>query len=52
MGPLFDIYGPRWLLIVGSVLAVFGLMMTSICHEYWQFFLAQGVVTGAGLSLV
>src|SRR5438270_2921027 len=27
-------------------------MMTSICNQYWQFFLAQGVVTGAGLSLV
>jgi hypothetical protein len=27
-------------------------MMTSICNEYWQFFLAQGIVTGAGLSLM
>jgi len=25
--------------------------MTSLCTEYWQFFLAQGIVLGAGLSL-
>jgi MFS family permease len=34
------------------VLSVFGLMMTSLCHKYYQFFLAQGVVTGMGLSIV
>jgi hypothetical protein len=38
--------------MTGTVLTAFGLMMTSLCHEYYQFFLAQGVVTGAGLSLV
>jgi MFS family permease len=52
VGPLFDIFGPRWLLISGTVLSVFGLMMTSLCKEYWQFFLAQGIVLGSGLSLV
>jgi MFS family permease len=45
-------YGPRWLLIVGTITTTFGFMMTSLCHEYYQFFLAQGVVMGAGLSLV
>ena len=52
MGPLFDIFGPQWLLIVGTLLTTFGLMMTSLCHEYYQFFLAQSVVTGLGLSLM
>jgi MFS family permease len=27
-------------------------MMTSLCNHYWQYFLAQGVVMGAGLSLM
>jgi MFS family permease len=29
---------------------VFGMMMTSICTEYWQVILAQGVVTGIGMG--
>ena len=29
------------------MLYVFGMMMTSLCHTYWQFILAQGVVLGA-----
>lgn len=29
-GKIYDSYGPRWLLIVGTFLNVFGLMMTSL----------------------
>lgn len=29
-GKIFDNYGPRWLLLIGSFLNVFGLMMTSL----------------------
>jgi len=36
--------------ILGSATAVFGMMMTSICKEYWQVVLAQGVVTGIGMG--
>ena len=31
---------------------LFGVFMTSLCHEYWQFFLAQGVLTGFSLSFL
>ncbi len=34
------------------VLYIFGIMMTSLCNEFWQFMLAQGIVTGAGNGLV
>src|SRR5271163_3890956 len=44
-------FGPHWLLISATFFSSFGLMMTSLCNEYWQFFLAQGIVTGLGLSL-
>ncbi|KAJ4306807.1 hypothetical protein N0V88_000175 [Collariella sp. IMI 366227] len=50
-GPMFDRYG-MWVVRPGAVVYVFGLMMTSICKEYWQFMLAQGVVTGFGMSLL
>jgi MFS family permease len=49
-GPIFDAGYLRALVLVGSALAVFGMMMTSICKEYWQVILAQGVVTGVGMG--
>jgi MFS family permease len=30
LGKIFDGYGPRWLLIIGGLTKVFGLMMTSV----------------------
>lgn len=27
---------------------VFGMFMTSLCKEYWQFVLAQGITVGLG----
>ncbi|KAF4472691.1 riboflavin transporter MCH5 [Fusarium albosuccineum] len=44
-GPLFDRFG-AWLIRPAAVLYVFAIMMTSICKEYWQFMLAQGILTG------
>ncbi|KAH8773683.1 riboflavin transporter MCH5 [Diaporthe sp. PMI_573] len=51
-GRVFDVYGPRWMLIIGTVVYIFGLMMTSLCSEYWQFFLAQGVCAAIAASAV
>lgn len=39
-------------IITGTVLIVFGTIMTSICKEYYQVFLAQGVVVGIGAGMV
>ena len=47
-GPFFDRGGLRVLLLSGCFLIVFGHMMLSICHTYWQVVLAQGVVIGLG----
>ena len=47
-GPIFDIGSPRLLVLFGSFCVVFGLMMTSLCTEYWQLLLAQGIVVGLG----
>lgn len=51
-GHYFDSYGPRYVLLVGSILQVFGMMMISISSNYWHFILAQGVLTGIGGSLI
>lgn len=47
-GPIFDAGYIRGLVLVGSSAAVFGMMMTSICKEYWQVVLAQGLCVGVG----
>ncbi|KAJ6016057.1 MFS transporter asaE [Penicillium herquei] len=51
-GTLFDSYGPRWILLGGTFLHVFGLMMTSLSTEYYQFFLAQGICSALGASAI
>lgn len=47
-GPIFDRGGFRWLLLIGSFGVVFGHMMLSLCHTYWQVLIAQGFVIGLG----
>ncbi|OIW26894.1 major facilitator superfamily transporter [Coniochaeta ligniaria NRRL 30616] len=51
-GRVFDTYGPRWMLIIGTVVYIFGLMMVSLSNSYYQFFLAQAVVAGIGSNAV
>lgn len=51
-GKICDGYGPRWLLIVGGLSQVFGLMMTSISTEYYQVFLSQAICSAIGASAV
>ncbi|KAK4118205.1 MFS general substrate transporter [Parathielavia appendiculata] len=50
-GPMFDRFG-AWVIRPGAVLYVFALMMSSICKEYWQFMLAQGVLAGFAMSML
>ncbi|KAK4539674.1 hypothetical protein LTR36_010437 [Oleoguttula mirabilis] len=52
IGKLYDNYGPRWLLLVGTFLHVFGLMMTSLATQYYQFILAQGICSPIGASMI
>ena len=47
-GPLYDAGYFRPLVFTGSFLVVFGMMMTSLCTEYWQVILAQGICVGFG----
>lgn len=47
-GPIYDGGHVRPLLLTGSFLVVLGQMMLSLCHAYWQVFLAQAVCIGIG----
>ncbi|RDW94043.1 uncharacterized protein DSM5745_01365 [Aspergillus mulundensis] len=50
VGIIFDNFGPRWVLLSGSFLHLFGLMMISISSKYYQFLLAQGICSPIGTS--
>ncbi|KAI1208463.1 putative MFS monocarboxylate transporter [Annulohypoxylon truncatum] len=47
-GPLYDAGHLRLLLCAGLLLVTLGMMMTSLCTEYWQVMLAQAVCVGVG----
>lgn len=51
-GPLFDRGYLKPLMVVGTFLIVFGYMMTSLCTQYWQLILAQGICAGVGSGLL
>ncbi|KAH7143777.1 putative monocarboxylate transporter [Dactylonectria macrodidyma] len=52
VGRLHDIYGPRRLILCGTLLHVFGLMMASISTQYYQILLSQGVCSAIGASAI
>ncbi|KAK9492656.1 major facilitator superfamily domain-containing protein [Lipomyces doorenjongii] len=47
-GPIFDRGYCKTLVVVGSLMVVFGMMMTSLCTEYWQVMLSQAIFCGLG----
>jgi hypothetical protein len=49
---MFDNYGPKLPIAIGSFLHVFGLMMASLSTKYYQFALSQSVCSGIGSSLI
>lgn len=51
-GILFDRYGPRIPLAIGSVMHAFGMMMLSLSTEYYQIMLSQSICSGIGSSMV
>jgi MFS family permease len=52
VGKFFDSHGPRPLLLVGTFLHVFGLMMASISTQYYQILLSQGVCSAIGVACI
>ena len=49
-GRLYDRIGPRWVILVSSVLFAAGLMLMAGMHSLWQFVLFYGVISAAGLG--
>ena len=51
-GPLFDRGHFRILLLVGSFMVVFGIMMNSLSTKYYQVMLSQGLCMGIGMGFL
>jgi MFS transporter, MCT family, aspergillic acid transporter len=51
LGPLFDKFGARRLMIPGTFVYVVALMLTSISTKFWHLLLAQGFLLGFGCAL-
>jgi MFS family permease len=52
IGPLFDRYGPRWLILAGSVVYVVSLVLLGECKVYWQLMLVYGVLSGTSSAFL
>lgn len=45
-GPLFDRYGPRWILLGSSLAYIAMIFLLAECEDYWQFLLCLGFLGG------
>ncbi|KAH8818472.1 major facilitator superfamily domain-containing protein [Hyaloscypha sp. PMI_1271] len=52
VGPLFDKYGPKWLVLSGSVLVVLSMDLIGNCVEFWQFIICFSLLGGIGSALL
>jgi MFS family permease len=49
-GKLYDRYGPRWVILISTVLLGAGYISTSQVYSLWQFHLFYGVLTAVGIG--
>ena len=49
-GKLYDRYGPRWVILVSTVLLAGGFMCTALVRSLWQFYLFYGILTATGIG--
>ncbi|KAK9477235.1 major facilitator superfamily domain-containing protein [Lipomyces japonicus] len=52
IGPIFDRYGLRVLVLCGSIGFVLSIMLFSICTKYWHFILAFSLLGGVSCSFM
>ncbi|KAI1056745.1 hypothetical protein LB507_001507 [Fusarium sp. FIESC RH6] len=51
-GRVYDSYGPRWLLFIGTPVYAFGLMMLSLSTRFYQILLSQAIVSSLGSGAI
>lgn len=51
IGGLGDRYGPRWLLLIGAILFIIGMLLTGVMNTLWQFYLFFGIFLGIATTI-
>ncbi|GAB7364639.1 hypothetical protein MBLNU230_g5442t1 [Neophaeotheca triangularis] len=52
IGPVFDAYGPRWIVVAGTVCLLLSAFLMGSSSQYWHFMLTFGILGGVGTSLI
>ncbi|KAI0632767.1 MFS general substrate transporter [Trametes polyzona] len=52
IGRMFDSYGPRAIMALGTTVYVASILLTSVARSYQQYILAQGVLSGLGVGML
>lgn len=52
IGPLFDVYGPTWLMVTALILFTATFVSIGFCYAYWHYLIVIGLVAGAATSIV
>lgn len=52
IGRIFDEFGPRVLMLVGTLIYVTSIMATSFATQYYQYILSQGILFGLGVGML
>ena len=49
---MFDMYGPRVIMALGTAVYVVSIMLTSVAGGYYEYLLAQGMLSGLGVGML
>lgn len=52
VGPIFDRYGPTYILMAGTACYIAGLLLMAESYLYWHFALSMGVLSGTGAAFL
>lgn len=50
VGKVYDRYGPKWVIVVSTLLISAGFVLTSFMHSITQFFFSYGVLAAIGIA--
>lgn len=52
IGRMFDAYGPRVIMALGTAIYFLSFVLTSMASGYYEYLLAQGLLSGLGVGML
>lgn len=50
VGRVYDRFGPRWVIIIGTVFISAGYALISLINSLWQFYICYGILVAIGMG--